>query len=78
LSHPALAGKYFRLKEESVGIELENGAWAAVRLATDSVVNVMGLVGRQDMVLVDWQGRTLLMSTKDIEQRGEEIVARRH
>ena len=73
MSHPVLVGRCFRLKEESVGIELEDGTWAAVRFDADSVVKVIGLVGQQDIVLVDWEGRTLLMSTTDIEQRGETI-----
>lgn len=71
MSNPALAGKCFRVKEESVGIELENGAWAAVRLATDSVVKVIRHVAQQNLVLVGWEGRTLLVSTKDIEHSEE-------
>ena len=44
MSNQAPAGKSFRMKQESVGIEMESKAWAAVRLATDSVVKVMRLV----------------------------------
>lgn len=68
-----LTGKSFRLKQESAAIELESGVWTVVRLVSDSVVKVMRHIVPRDMVLVCWEGHSLLMLTKDIEQRSEEI-----
>jgi len=73
MSNAELTGKSFRLKQDSTAIELESGVRTVARLARDSVVKVLRHIVPRDMVLVCWEGHTLLMLTKDIEQRGEEI-----
>jgi hypothetical protein len=71
-----LTGKRFKLRRETLGIESQDGDRVAVRVPSDSIVEVISGPTEHDMrmVQVHWKGRALVMFAEDIRQRGEEIL----
>ena len=75
-----LAGRRFRLKAETVGIESLNGnRRIAVQIPAGSVVKIEAGPSPFDksMVVVQWAGRELAMFLEDLETRGELVSVAR-
>ncbi|MCU1335269.1 MAG: hypothetical protein JWO19_850 [Bryobacterales bacterium] len=68
--------KRLRLKSEIAGMESKDGNRIAVRVPSNSIVEVTeGLTQKADVRMVEvlWEGRAIVMLADDLQQRCEEI-----
>jgi hypothetical protein len=68
-------GKYFRLKQEILGIESSRYNRIAVTIPAGQLLKVLSGPRPDDRRMVDvlWGERTLVVFAEDLERRGEEI-----
>ena len=70
------AGKRFKLKTSTIAIENVEGRPSAVTVPANAVVVVVAGPHNGDRLLdVLLEGRTVMMFTIDVRERGEEIVS---
>jgi hypothetical protein len=68
-------GQQFRLKIETLAIEIVAGKRQAVHIPAGELVRILSSPRPDDQRMVDefWSGRNMVLCTEDLEHRGEEV-----
>jgi hypothetical protein len=68
-------GKTFRLTDETLGVETVGPKQHTVMLPAGAVVYVQPWTSPDDHRMLDllWRGRTVMVFTDDLRERGEEV-----
>ena len=71
------SGKQYKLRQDTLGIESDNGERVAVNVPAGDIIEVLSGPRPDDQRMVDvlWGEHTLVMFTDDILRRGDEIRA---